>query len=311
MKNLIALLLSVLLAASLCACGSSGGGSTADTPVYGTYTLYAMDYNDGYTVLAEDLFDGESYVTLNEGGSAEICLEGDKSEVTWTQDGTKIVFSASDGDLSATVKEGILTMVLGENNLYFVTSTASTASIGAISLNEMLDEMAEAEDDDDDDADTDDDDDDTDTDSGDRSALLGASPTKLDINDRGVAYVYYPSDKFEYDDWYGKLKNESDGVGILLDPMLGSANFDELKKSYEENNSDEDDYSLVDTTINGYKAMVLKYSDWLGATMRVDIDFGGDHDGWYGLSFSVTADELDDCDSDIVWAIIESLELAD
>jgi len=117
-------------------------------------------------------------------------------------------------------------------------------------------------------------------------------------------------DQFVYDDWYGKLKNESTGVGILLDPMLGATNFDELKASYEENNSDEDEYSLVETTVNGYKALILKYSDWLGATMRVDIDFGGNHDGWYGLSFAVSGDTLSDCDTELIWAIIESMELA-
>ncbi len=146
--------------------------------------------------------------------------------------------------------------------------------------------------------------------SGGLSPLLGSSPTKLDINDRGIAFVYYPADQFVYDDWYGKLKNEATGVGILMDPMLGSTNFDELKESYKENNSDEDDYSLVETTVNGYKALILKYSDWLGSTMRVDIDFGGNHDGWYGISFAVSGDSLADCDTDLIWAIIESLEVS-
>lgn len=145
--------------------------------------------------------------------------------------------------------------------------------------------------------------------SGGRSELLGKSPVRLDINDRGVAAVYYPADRFEYDDSYGKLKNKSTGVGILLDPMLGAANFDELKASYEKNNSDEDDYSLTEITVNGYKALLLKYSDFLGSTMRVDVDFGGNHDGWYGLSFAVSGDSLADCDADLVWAIIESMEV--
>ena len=141
------------------------------------------------------------------------------------------------------------------------------------------------------------------------SALLGANPTKLDVNDRGIVNVFYPGDQFVYDAGYGKLKNESSGVGILIDPMLGATNFDELKASYQANNSSEDNYSLVDTTVNGYKAQILKYSDWLGATMRVDIDFGGEHDGWYGISFAVSGDSLADCDTDIVWAIIQSMQL--
>ena len=149
----------------------------------------------------------------------------------------------------------------------------------------------------------------TDTGTGESSALLGANPAKLDVNDRGIVTVLYPADQFAYDDLYGKLKNETTGVGILIDPMLGATNFDELKASYEQNNSSEDEYSLVETTVNGYKALVLKYSDWLGATMRIDIDFGGSHDGWYGISFAVSGDTLADCDTELVWAIIRSMSL--
>ena len=43
--------------------------------------------------------------------------------------------------------------------------------------------------------------------------------------------------------------------------------------------------------------------------MRVDVDFGGNHDGWYGISFVVTGDSLKDCDTDLVWAVIESMEV--
>ncbi len=145
---------------------------------------------------------------------------------------------------------------------------------------------------------------------GGNSALLGASPEKLDVNNKGVVYVYYPGDQFVYNDDYGKLKNEQTGVGILIDPMLSDKNFDELKASYEKNNSDEKDYSLVETTVNGYKALILKYSDWLGSTMRVDLDFGGKHGNYYGISFAVSGDSLADCDTELVWAIINSMELA-
>ena len=142
---------------------------------------------------------------------------------------------------------------------------------------------------------------------GGNSALLGDSPEKLDVNDRGVVTIYYPGDQFVYNDFWDKLRNEETGVGILLDPMLGEANFEELKASYEEHNSDEEDYSLTETTINGYRALIMTYTDWLDSTMRVDIDFGGNHDGWYGISFSVSGDSLDDCNTDQIWAIIESM----
>ena len=149
------------------------------------------------------------------------------------------------------------------------------------------------------------------TDSGNSGGNAGGdrTGTKLDVNGRGILNVYYPAEQFEYDDTYGKLKNEATGVGILIDPMLGATNLAELKQSYEENNSDEDDYSLKETTLNGYKAIIMTYSDWLGATMRIDIDFGGNHDGWYGVSFVVSGDSLSDCDTDVVWSIINSMEL--
>lgn len=146
--------------------------------------------------------------------------------------------------------------------------------------------------------------------SGGNSELLGSDPVKLDINDRGIVFVYYPGDQFEYNADYGKIRSTSGSVSILFDPMLGETNFDELKASYEKNNSSMDDYSLTETTVNGYKAQIMTYSDWLGATMRVDVDFGGSHDGYYGMSFCVSANTLEECDTDLIRAIIESFELA-
>ena len=141
------------------------------------------------------------------------------------------------------------------------------------------------------------------------SSLLGSDPAKLDVYGKGAVYVYYPADQFVYDDGYGMLKNASAGVNIMVDPMLGSTNLAELKASYEKNNSKEAEYSLKETTLLGYKALILTYSDWLGATLRVDIDFGGNHDGFYGMSFSVKADTLKECDTPLVWAVIESMQV--
>ena len=496
MKRITALALALLLMLSLCSCGAS----EEEKSMLGTYTLYAMDYDENNIVFTDELFDGENYITLKSGGTAEICLEDDKNTVEWNADGTKLTLTAEDGDMGGSLSEGILTLVIDGSNLYFVGENASTDSIKAVTLDELFDsavmdafteteeepdETSEAPEEASDAPDgpeapeeaetevqkmwngwyygcldlngceggweavngltfdaamqveldtdgtgtliiydpygafainpehnnryvvischadtsylygdsgtafdrdintadwrvvrnqenpdklnvgssyTDEDgnklgydftflpwgdrwEDETyqqfiphfeeylakldqgwtdpfggeaaidapanpaDTPSGGSSELLGSSPARLDVNDRGIVAIYYPADQFAYDDWYGKLKNDSTGVGILLDPMLGATNFDELKASYEENNSDEDEYSLVETTVCGYKAQILKYSDWLGATMRVDIDFGGNHDGWYGISFAVSGDTLSDCDTELIWAIIESMEL--
>lgn len=518
MKKATALALALILALSLCACGSS---STKEDPsLLGTYKLYAMDYDENTTLLAGELFEGESYITLKSGGAAEFCMEDDVANVKWKADGTNITVTAADGDMTGSLKNGVLTLVLDGSNLYFVADGASTAGIKAITLNEMLggalsditggDEpstpdtpstpsapsapaapaepteaqtawngwyfgcidldgctggwealngqtfdatmyielgadgsgrfliydpfgavvqnsqnnlcvnafchadglylyadsgdafgctvgagdfimvhnLADPEKVNTDFEGSNASGEKIDSDfqfrpwgdrwdgddyakfipqfasylgavdagllcpfgdtfpglgianyaipgvngagaasgggnnekpaeqpssggtSGGNSALLGKNPAKLDINGRGVVFVYYPGDQFKYNADYGKLKNEATDVGILIDPMLGSKNFEELKASYEKNNSDEQDYSLVQTTVNGYKAQILKYTDWLGSTMRVDIDFGGKHGDFYGISFAVSGDSLDDCDTPLVWAIIESMELA-
>ena len=485
MKKLTALLLVGILVLSLCACGGGGDSGSEEASILGTYNLYAMDFGDGNVMLTEGFFEGANYITLKSGGAAEMTLEDDVSNVTWKADGEKVVLSAADGDMNATVANGLLTLDMDGDKLYFVANDAAKALIPGLGSDEPA---AAAEDTGSDtngaavqamwngwwygcidltgctgdweflndttfdavmyvelgkdgvgrfaiydpfgelfsnehsniyvdgechademylygdsgtafNGDLEPEDwmfvhnldipeklnvggdavatsgdkicfdfqfkpwgdrwdgdnytqfipyfdsyiaaidsglsgpfgdsfpgfgiaepiastpstDSTDTPApssgGGNSALLGSSPAVLDVNDRGIVNVYYPGDQFVYDDGYGKLKNDASGVGILIDPMLGATNFDELKASYQANNSSEDNYSLVDTTVNGYKAQILKYSDWLGATMRVDLDFGGDHDGWYGISFAVSGDTLADCDTDVVWAIIESMEL--
>ena len=528
MKKITAIALALLLALSLCACG----GAKEDTSMLGTYKLFALDYDEKTVVSSDGLFEGENYITLKSGGSAEMCLEDETANVKWKADGGKLTVTAADGEMEGSLSGGLLTLSTDDSKLYFAADEAAKSKIKAVTLDELLNGVAseivnetpQAEPETPETPDAPKEEPKTETpktetpapaeptevqrmwngwyygcidmddctgqweslngetydvtmyielgadgagrfvifdpfgvlvqngennlianawchadtnylyaDSGEvfgcdlspkdwvmvhnlsvpekinvgsestndagetigydfqfkpwddrwegdnytqfipyfdqylsavdsglaspfgdtfpgfgianyaisgvngasggttssggneppaeqpasgggsgggNSALLGASPAKLDINDRGVVYVYYPADQFRYDDTYGKLKNDDSGVGILIDPMLGAANFDELKKSYEEHNSDEEDYSLVETTVNGYKAMILKYSDWLSSTMRVDIDFGGKHGNYYGMSFAVSGDSLADCDTPLVWAIIESMELA-
>ena len=546
MKRIISVLTALVMAVSLCACGGSG---KAEDALAGTYKLYAMDYDESHIVLTDELFEGENYITLKSGGSAEMSLENETNNLKWKADGNNITVTAADGETTGTITDGVLALNVEGSNLYFLGEGASKDSLKAVSLDELLsgavdeaiNELAGSE--------ADEPESDTETEAaeavteeeteapetkaeaprasaepteiqkmwngwyygcidlddctgawesvdgetfdavlyvelgsddkgkfaifdpfgdlvstehsskyvegechadslylyadsgeafndelylndwvfvhnteipekihvgsestdengdnigydfqfkpwGDRwdgdnytkfiprfdayiqavdagvaspfddsftgfgiaeymsasnaSASNGSasgtqasnasassestntqeessaadagttggnsteadrSGTKLDINDRGIVCVYYPDDQFIYDDTYGKLKNEDTGLGILIDPMLGEANFEELKASYEEHNSSEEDYSLVETTVNGYKALILKYSDWLGSTMRVDLDFGGNHDGWYGISFAVSGDSLADCDTDLVWNVIQSMEL--
>lgn len=472
MKKCVSLGLVLVMLLSLCACHRSGSSEN----LYGKYTLYAMDYEDAI-ILADVLFEGENYIIL-ERGSAKMCVEGDVSDVKWKLDGTDLTFTAEDGDMYGSILDGIITLEIDGTNMYFAADGASTESLNAITLEELLGGITDPEATDtpneiqqmwngwwyggiefwncdgeyeslndymldvtmlvelgsdntgtykiyeiggyvsegydenciaeivchadnnylyadsgtcfgsdiyvndwifvrnladenliqmgsefneeggrlkfdfslmpwgnnwetqphyqeqilnfdiylecikdgqidpygnyaDTPAEPGGDEPQTSgSTSGGNSELLGSNPVKLDINDRGIVFVYYPGDQFEYNADYGKIRSTSGSVGILFDPMLGETNFDELKASYEKNNSSMDDYSLTETTVNGYKAQIMTYSDWLGSTMRVDVDFGGSHDGYYGMSFCVSANTLEECDTDLIWAIIESFELA-
>ena len=499
MKKTTALVLALLLVLAAFACSAPVRETKEENSAYGTYELYAMDFEDGVIILAAPFFEGENYITLMTDGDAIIHMGGESHDAKWKQDGAKLALDTPDGDMTATLSEGILALSFEDGNLYFVGASGSKESLHAVSLEEAMGldtpEQTDPNLPTEQDAEpagpselqqlwngwyfgcidldncTDEweklngstydavmyveldrdgvgllaiydpfgilvgndqnniyiqmqchadeqylygdsgtafndvinpsdwqfvhnlsipgklnvgskakeasgaeigfdfqfrpwgelwDDDsyaqfipyyqsyvnavnegltcpygDTfqgfgiaeplpssttaDTpaapsaapaqSSGEASALLGANPATLDVNDRGIVTVLYPADQFRYDDLYGKLKNDTTGVGILIDPMLGEKNFEELKASYEKNNSDEDEYSLTDTTVNGLKAQILTYSDWLGATMRVDIDFGGNHGGWYGISFAVSGDTLKDCNTELVWAIIRSMSL--
>ncbi len=71
MKKRIAFFLALLVLFSLCACGEADSGAA----FLGTYTLFAMDYDEDHIVFTDGLFEGSSYITLKSGGAAEICLE--------------------------------------------------------------------------------------------------------------------------------------------------------------------------------------------------------------------------------------------
>lgn len=146
--------------------------------------------------------------------------------------------------------------------------------------------------------------------SGEKDAAAAGDSVKLSINDRDIVFVYYPGDRFEYNKDYGKIKSTDGGADILFDPLLGDTNYEEYKTSFEKEYSKEADYSMEETTVNGYKTLVMTYTDWLSSGMQVVVDFGKSVDGYYGMRFSVTGDSVDICNSDTVWAVIKSMEIA-
>lgn len=473
MKKIPALLLALLLLLSLAACGSK-----EDESLYGTWDLYAMDY-EGSVLLSDDLMDGDYFITLSKGGNADFRMGAGTASVRWVSEGNVLTISASDGDLTGTVKDGILDLTIDGSAFYFVQQSADPSPLGAIGWDEFFsavsgetvsagteseavgaeeialrqqyngwwyggldvgncsgdyewlsgyrfDVIMFAELDPDgngtveiyepygqisegyednriallqargeadkltclqgscfgDDIRPDDwafvrDSENPDKlgcassfnsengsafsysltlmpwgsrwegegsytaglphyqDYADRIDAGQADPYGsigeespedvpaeeaggtesagriLDLNDRGLFFVTYP-ESWTYDSGYGKLKNEATGTGILFDPLLDEENFEEWRAVFEEKYSGYDNYSLEETTLNGYRALYCQYEDWIGAYVVIVVDFG-DHFGsgsYCGMRFSISGSSIDACSADEVTAIVRSFELS-
>ena len=142
------------------------------------------------------------------------------------------------------------------------------------------------------------------------SALLGSDPKVLDINDRGIVMFRYPGSEFTYDSDYGKLESSTGGASIAFDPCLGASDAAEYESAFRgDAYTSMDDYELYETRICGCRAVVCRGSDWLSSRMNIVVDFGSSHGGFYGMSITVSGDSPDDCDTDLVWAVLNSMEL--
>ena len=106
-------MLALVLVAGLAACG--GGGS--DDPNVGTWNAVSASMM-GIEMEVADLFDGGVTLELKSNGKFTINVDGEKSSGKWEYNGDTINFTASDADMTGTVKDGMLTLtdLLGIEN---------------------------------------------------------------------------------------------------------------------------------------------------------------------------------------------------
>ena len=126
MKRIVIALLSLcLLLAALCACGSGTD-----------YTLFAYDY-DGRIIAAEDM---TSELTLNENGTGRMTINGESGRIaSWTEEDGILLLRSGDDTLSGTIRDGILTLDLGDGNLlYYASENADTSSVPVIRFEDYL-----------------------------------------------------------------------------------------------------------------------------------------------------------------------------
>lgn len=103
MKKILALLLTVAMLLTLAACG--GGEPDPNAGMY----LGVSGEMSGITLTMEELFPGESYLELKNGGKADLVLEGDKIPGKWTLEGEDFNLVVEGEDCPGTLKNGVIT----------------------------------------------------------------------------------------------------------------------------------------------------------------------------------------------------------
>ena len=102
MKKLISVLLILAMVISLAACGASEPDPNAGI-YYGTYGTYS-----GFSMAAEELFEGGCSLELKNGGKGEITLGADSYNVKWSLEGETITVSLQGEESVGTLKDGVI-----------------------------------------------------------------------------------------------------------------------------------------------------------------------------------------------------------
>ena len=138
MKRTIAFLLAVMMLAALCGCTQTANDPRAKHA--GVYTFYAIGIGENY--IAAEVMEGRT-VTLNADGTGALDWGDDnKGPISeWTLDGEKAVIQAGISTMDATLKDGILSIEIGDNSEkwlgIFVTEDADTSGYTLLSESDI------------------------------------------------------------------------------------------------------------------------------------------------------------------------------
>ena len=101
MKRIFALFLAVVMLLSLAACGGE------PDPNAGKYLGVRGEMN-GVILTMEELYPGESYLELKDGGKGKLVLEGDAFNITWKLDGENFTMDIEGDACDGTLKDGVV-----------------------------------------------------------------------------------------------------------------------------------------------------------------------------------------------------------
>ena len=133
MKKLLAVFLCLLMVCQLMACSGGKKEEAIPDPNLGLYTLTEAAMN-GISIPVDSVYEGGFTVLLRENGKAELTVDNQSANGTWTLDGTKFSVKGGGLDLSGDFPE------LGQSALYCITETTGKAEIDALAdaLAELL-----------------------------------------------------------------------------------------------------------------------------------------------------------------------------
>ena len=105
MKKLFAILLTLVMLLSLAACG---GEPDPNAGVYRGVSATAL----GFTMDIEDVYEGETWIELKNGGKGTIALGGDESPIKWSQEAGEITITIDGVDSVGTLEAGVISIDL-------------------------------------------------------------------------------------------------------------------------------------------------------------------------------------------------------
>lgn len=129
MKKIIALLLALAMLLSLAACGGSAEEDPNAGMYYGTNATVM-----GFSMPMSEVYEGETWVELKNGGKGTIMLDGDDFSMKWKLEGETFTLTVEGEDSVGTLVGGIITVDL--MNMGCVMEFRKEGAVSAVTYND-------------------------------------------------------------------------------------------------------------------------------------------------------------------------------
>ena len=285
MRKITAILLSLILALSLAACGGGSGGGEKGTGVEGKYMGDQVNLL-GWQPVEEVYEEGDNYIELKSGGKGEFCIDGDSMKITWKLDGENLTMTSDGADCTATLKDGvIITDLFGVDIKMSFVKPGATAPVFDDTLEGNLDEMFS------------------------ENEAKEGEMREFEFGE-GAYTATYPAWIYEESTYFDELRESAaDGFSTIEFTVLKTDDDVQTQVDFMNNAIDEGAaYDLEETELYGYSAQKLIVTDEydmqvMYALVQYDEDMGA---AGVGLYIEVDSWETID-DTSVVMDILNSI----